>query len=333
VGFLALVGCTNITVQNMELTRNGQGIILAYTIDSTVKKNNITNNENGILLFGSTNNVITENSITKNGRGIQLSKSSTGNDITANLIEENQNGILFFDSTTNTLFSNNITNSNIGLGFTSSSNNMIRGNFLIDNSQQVYDPGVDDSSIRLSVNYWDLDYPIGGNYWSDYSGFDLNSGADQDQEGNDDIGDIPHIINDANKDNYPKMLYGNPFVISIVSPENKTYDTSSVSITFVLTESDSILSYSLDGQANKTLIEGSMLSDLSNGSHELKVYAIDGGGKESSDIVYFTISKDGGSSSGNGDIEDFPITLIAIVIGIVAVIGIILLYFFKIKKN
>ncbi|MCJ7774732.1 MAG: right-handed parallel beta-helix repeat-containing protein [Desulfobacterales bacterium] len=332
VGFLALIGCTNITVQNIELTKNGQGIILAYTTESTILQNNITNNENGILLFGSTNNVITGNSITKNGRGIQLSKSSTGNDITANLIKENQNGILFFDSTTNTLISNNITGSNIGIGFTSSSNNMIRGNFFIDNTQQVYDPGDDDSTIRASVNYWDLDYPIGGNYWSNYPGFDLKSGANQDQEGSDDIGDTPHIINDANKDNYPKMFYGNPFIISIVSPENKTYITSSVSVTYVVTESDSIISYSLDGQANKTLIESMTLSDLSYGSHELMVYAKDAEGNESSDMIYFTISKEGEPPSGNGDSEDFPITLIAVV-GLVAVVGVVLLYFFKIKKK
>lgn len=333
VGFLALVGCTNITVQNIELTSNGQGIILAYTTDSTILQNDITHNENGILLFGSTNNVITGNSVTQNGRGIQLSKSSTGNDITANLIEENQNGILFFDSTTNTLIGNNITGSKIGIGFTSSSNNMIRGNFFINNTKQVYDSGDDDSSIRLSVNYWDLDYPIGGNYWSDYPGFDLKSGTDQDQEGSDNIGDIPHIINEANKDDYPKMLYGNPFVISIVSPENKSYVSSSVSVNYVVTESDSITSYSLDGQTNKTLIESMTLSDLSYGSHELKVYAKDTEGNESSDMVYFTISKEGDPSSGNGNIEDFPTMLIAVIIGIVALVGVVILYFFRIKKK
>jgi parallel beta-helix repeat protein len=36
VGFLALVSCRNITVQNMDLTKNGQGIILAFTTYSTI---------------------------------------------------------------------------------------------------------------------------------------------------------------------------------------------------------------------------------------------------------------------------------------------------------
>ena len=65
-GYVALINCTNITVQNLTLAYNGQGIILAYTINSTITKNKITNTQEGIALSYSVNNTISENIITGN---------------------------------------------------------------------------------------------------------------------------------------------------------------------------------------------------------------------------------------------------------------------------
>jgi hypothetical protein len=50
------------------------------------------------------------------------------------------------------------------------------------------------------ANFWDNDYPSGGNYWSDYSGVDFNSGPYQNLTANDGIGDTPYTI-----DRYPLM--------------------------------------------------------------------------------------------------------------------------------
>jgi hypothetical protein len=47
----------------------------------------------------------------------------------------------------------------------------------------------------LALNFWDDSYPSGGNYWSDYTGLDL------DEDG---IGDTPYIFV-GNQDNYPLM--------------------------------------------------------------------------------------------------------------------------------
>jgi hypothetical protein len=46
------------------------------------------------------------------------------------------------------------------------------------------------------ANVWDDGYPSGGNYWSDYSGIDVNG---------DKIGDTPYVIDVDNQDNYPLM--------------------------------------------------------------------------------------------------------------------------------
>jgi hypothetical protein len=58
----------------------------------------------------------------------------------------------------------------------------------VNNKNQVYS---EDSS-----NIWDDGYPSGGNYWSNYTGVDIND---------DGIGDTAHIIDASNTDRYPLM--------------------------------------------------------------------------------------------------------------------------------
>jgi hypothetical protein len=64
-----------------------------------------------------------------------------------------------------------------------SHNNTVFGNAFINNTFQAFDNG---------ANRWNESYPIGGNYWSDYFGFDNQSGPDQDLFGSDGFGDTPH---------------------------------------------------------------------------------------------------------------------------------------------
>ena len=72
-GYVALVNCSGITIKNLNLNNNGQGILLAYTTESSIIQNNITNNIHGIYLCGYSNNTVTGNNITKNAlNGIYL---------------------------------------------------------------------------------------------------------------------------------------------------------------------------------------------------------------------------------------------------------------------
>ncbi len=324
VGFLALVSCTNITVQNIELSNNGQGIILAVTTGSTIVQNSITGNYYGIMLFAASSNIVMGNSITNNDRGIQLSMFSTDNSISTNNITDNIGGMFLYNSTQNTISGNTITNNDkYGIGFSASAYNLIRGNYFIDNNIQVYDASTDDSTVTASVNTWYVSYPAGGNYWSDYTGIDVKTGIDQDENGNDGIGDTPHVINDNAKDKYPRMLEGSSLVVYITSPENTTYNVNSVTLTYTVSETDSVIGYSLDGQANIIISGSTTLSDLTEGSHKLTVFAKDTEGNESFYTVYFTISEEA---------ETLPITWIAAIV-VVAVVGVALLYFLKIKKK
>jgi len=52
---------------------------------------------------------------------------------------------------------------------------------------------------------WDNGYPSGGNFWSDYAGIDIKSGAGQNLPGSDGIGDTQYVIAEGAIDRYPLM--------------------------------------------------------------------------------------------------------------------------------
>jgi parallel beta-helix repeat protein len=327
VGFLALVGCNNVTVYGLTLTRNAQGLLLASTTQSTIARCEITESYAGIMLFASSYNVIGECTITENSRGIQLSLFSNNNNIFSNTIMDNRGGVFLFNSSQNTFTDNNITNNDgYGIGFSASSYNTIRNNFFIDNGQQVIDASTEDSTVTPSVNTWSVSYPVGGNYWSDYTGVDVKSGSAQNETGGDQFGDTPYIIDANNKDNYPFMLFGSSPVVTVTSPENTTYSVASVTLSYAVSEAASWVRYSLDGAANVTLDGATTLSDLTSGMHSIIVYAEDADGLQgASETIYFTIAP--GASSG----EPFPTWILAIII--VAVLAVILFFFVRIIRK
>jgi parallel beta-helix repeat protein len=114
-GYLVLVNCTGITVKNLTLTNNGEGILLAYTEKSTITQNTITNNGVGIFFYGSSRNNISTNYIAYNeGNGISVRGGENnffGNTITNN----GANGVLLYFSNYNTIRGNNITENYRGI--------------------------------------------------------------------------------------------------------------------------------------------------------------------------------------------------------------------------
>jgi parallel beta-helix repeat protein len=330
VGYLALVNCLNISVHHLEFTGNGHGILLAYTTDSAIYKNQLMDNYAGIGLFASSKNYISANNITGNDRGIQFSNASNFNSVSSNIIADNRDGIFLFDSLQNTIILNNVTDNSVGIGLRASSFNMIRGNFFVNNNEQVFDSSTEDPSVNPSTNTWNIGYPTGGNYWSDYMGVDVKSGQNQSQTGSDQIGDTPYIIDQDNQDDFPLMPYGSPLAISIVSPENKTYTVNSVSLSFTLSEETSWIKYSIDGQENVTVTGDTTLSDLSEGAHSITVYAQDTEGQtRKSETVYFTIAE-----GAEPPLSGFsPITLIAAIIAVGVIVGVILFVFMKADKK
>jgi parallel beta-helix repeat protein len=65
-GYLALVNCSDITITNLNLTNNLEGVQLYYSDNCTVTQNNIADNELGLYLYYSSNSTITFNNLAGN---------------------------------------------------------------------------------------------------------------------------------------------------------------------------------------------------------------------------------------------------------------------------
>ena len=126
---------------------------------------------------------------------------------------------------------------------------------------------------------------------------------------------------------YIPFEYGTiPPIVSIVSPENKNYTSSNVSLAFTLNKPAAWMGYSLDGQENATITGNTTIAGLTNGLHNITVYAKDEfKNTGSSETITFTIVKEP---------EPFPSAIVAAASGAsVAVISVGLLVYFKKRKR
>jgi N-acetylneuraminic acid mutarotase len=125
---------------------------------------------------------------------------------------------------------------------------------------------------------------------------------------------------------YTPFGYGTP-VVSVVSPENKTYAANNVSLAFTLNKPAVWMGYSLDGQETVTVTGNTTLNALSNGLHNITVYAKDEFENTGvSETISFSVDVPESS-------EPFPTTLFIAPIASVAVVGVGLLVYFKKRKR
>ncbi|UCE80656.1 MAG: right-handed parallel beta-helix repeat-containing protein, partial [Methanobacteriota archaeon] len=172
---IAVWDSSNITIRDCMTMGNGhEGIILRTSVDCTISRNYVATNA---------------------WQGVMLEECAdfvvNGNTVIDNVYEDAgiydyQAGIVLFSCTEMTLYANAL---------------------LEDSAQHAYDD-------MGPENMWDGGYPVGGNFWSDYSGSDGNF---------DNIGDTPYIIDADSQDRYPLMDRGIPSPVPelvISSPED-----------------------------------------------------------------------------------------------------------------
>lgn len=74
------------------------------------------------------------------------------------------------------------------------------------------------------------------------------------------------------------------------SPQNKTYSKTDVPLLFKVPESYPNFSYRLDGKDTLAVAGNTTLTELSNGEHNVTVYATDKEGNTgASETIYFTV--------------------------------------------
>ena len=134
-GFVGIVNSTNITVRDLILTNNSEGVLFAYSKDSRIENVTVSNCTYGIHLHSSSNNTLFYNNVNSNNRyGIGLMYLSNGSKIYLNNFINNTDNVYSYRST-------NIWNSTLPLSY--SYNGTTYTSYL-------------------------------GNYWDDYSDTDAN---------------------------------------------------------------------------------------------------------------------------------------------------------------
>jgi hypothetical protein len=124
------------------------------------------------------------------------------------------------------------------------------------------------------------------------------------------------------------LLDKTPPIISNLSIRNETYNQTGLSLNFTINEPTLWISYCLDGKTNITITGNTTMPQLSDGSHDIIIYANDTTGNVgASEIVTFSIEPIETS-------EPYPTTMVAVASGVsIIAIGVGLLVYFKKRKQ
>ncbi|MEJ2242550.1 MAG: NosD domain-containing protein, partial [Candidatus Bathyarchaeota archaeon] len=234
--FVVLVNCSNITVENLDISKVGQGVILAYSTNSKINQNSIQALDEGILVYSSSRITVDNLLIDDEGTGIELVFSSE-NTITNNVIVDGGNGIHLTFSSENTIRNNTITKRVRGIQLDESNKNIISWNIISGGSfggiilsgskQNVISINKIADCMELALMFWNNasenqfylnnfvdnaknveeyhsglpDFPI--NSWDNGTAGNFWSDYYGTDNNNNGIGDTPYIINENNQDNYP----------------------------------------------------------------------------------------------------------------------------------
>jgi hypothetical protein len=126
-----------------------------------------------------------------------------------------------------------------------------------------------------------------------------------------------------------------PPSIQIISPENKNYTVNDIILNYTTSASTQWSGYSIDGNANVTLAANSTLPQLSNGLHNVTIYANDTFGNiGKSETINFTVTIPEPSKIESESLSPtFTITSVAAAaVAVFLTIAIVVLFFRRQRK-
>jgi parallel beta-helix repeat protein len=328
VGYVVLIGCSNITIQNLNITRRRQGMLLLELTDSVISKNVLVNNGEGIILKGSSNNQIAGNLMENNSKAVYF-EASHSNNVSGNRVVFSSDVALHFeDSNGNTVSGNYIAHSGQGFILNRGSDSLVAGNSIMYSNEKAVHLGestdntltgnniawskgwaitVSGSVGNNQIHHNDFVNNLGGtfqaypgskthNLWDD--GSEGNFWSDywrlyptaQEMEGTN-MMDTALELNEVNVDRYPLTKPVDiKYQVTLLNPENKSYESGTLPLVFFSTAPECWMGYCLDNQETVTAQDDAVLSGLSEGTHRLTVYA---GQNENGvcayETVYFTV--------------------------------------------
>jgi len=253
IGYLGLANSTGISVKNLNLRDNAQGLLFAYTANSIIKSVNLTNNWNGIHIRSSSNVSVIENNANNNFDYAIALRSCSNCTVAGNNANNNSWGGISLGASRNCMVvENNASNNYYNIHLVESANNLVHKNnayprnngyslvLYRSNNNTIYHNNFANSFLDLAVKSSNaLDNGSEGNDWSDYNGTDTN---------HDGIGDTPYMVGENNVDNYPLMGRFSDFTVTL---RGKTYKIS------VISSSDiSQFQFSLDDEEISVMVTG-----------------------------------------------------------------------------
>jgi len=147
-GYVAVVNSTDIIVKDLILSKNFDGVLFAYTVNSFIENVNASDNYFGIHLTYSNNNKAHSNTLMNNDAGVYLD-GSVSNNVDANMLMNNEHGIHSYYSKDNTIDFNKLLNNNFGLYIEKSNNNTVNSNEV---SNDTYGLFFENSSYNVLRN-------------------------------------------------------------------------------------------------------------------------------------------------------------------------------------
>jgi parallel beta-helix repeat protein len=137
-GLVALINCSRITVQNLNLSNNAVGIVLENSNNCTITNNSLTGVNEAIKLTASYDVTISNNTITTSANGITVEADSINNRVLGNSVADSgDSGIKIYASTNNLVYGNHINDCTSGVQINNASYNKVQRNVLTNNTYGI----------------------------------------------------------------------------------------------------------------------------------------------------------------------------------------------------